>query len=38
VWRDSFQKLVLLTDGQLRFIGLVSIALGLAGYWLVRHA
>jgi uncharacterized protein YjeT (DUF2065 family) len=38
VWRDSFQKLVLLTDGQLRFIGLVSIVLGLAGYWLVRHA
>jgi uncharacterized protein len=38
VWRDSFQKLVLLTDGQLRFIGLVSIILGLAGYWLVRHA
>jgi uncharacterized protein YjeT (DUF2065 family) len=38
VWRDSFQKLVLLTDGQLRFIGLLSIALGLIGYWLVRHA
>jgi uncharacterized protein YjeT (DUF2065 family) len=38
VWRDSFQKLVLLTDGQLRFIGLVSIIMGLAGYWLVRHA
>jgi hypothetical protein len=38
VWRDSFQKLVLLTDGQLRFIGLVSIVLGLAGYWLVRNA
>jgi uncharacterized protein len=38
VWRDSFQKLVLLTDGQLRFIGLLSIALGLIGYWLLRHA
>jgi uncharacterized protein len=38
VWRESFQKLVLLTDGQLRFIGLVSIVIGLAGYWLVRHA
>ena len=38
VWRDSFQKLVQLTDGQLRFIGLVSIAIGLAGYGLVRHA
>ena len=38
VWRDSFQKLVLLTDGQLRFIGLISIAIGLAGFWLVRNA
>ena len=38
VWRDSFQKLVQLTDGQLRFIGLVSIAIGLAAYGLVRHA
>ena len=38
VWRDSFQKLVLLTDGQLRFIGLISVALGLIGYWLLRHA
>ena len=38
VWRDSFQKLVLLTDGQLRFIGLISIIIGLVAYWLVRHA
>ena len=38
VWRDSFQKLVLLTDGQLRFIGLVSIVIGLIAFWLVRHA
>jgi uncharacterized protein YjeT (DUF2065 family) len=38
VWRDSFQKLVLLTDGQLRFIGLISIVMGLVAYWLVRHA
>ncbi len=38
VWRDSFQKLVLLTDGQLRFIGLISIIMGLVAYWLVRHA
>lgn len=32
LWRDGFRKLTDLTDGQLRFIGLVSIALGLAGY------
>jgi uncharacterized protein YjeT (DUF2065 family) len=32
VWRDSFRKLTELSDGQLRFIGLVSIAIGLVGY------
>ena len=37
-WRDSFAKLVTLTDGQLRFIGLASILIGFAGFWLVRHA
>jgi uncharacterized protein YjeT (DUF2065 family) len=37
-WRDSFAKLVTLTDGQLRFIGLASILMGFAGFWLVRHA
>ncbi len=38
LWRESFAKLVTLTDGQLRFIGLASILMGLAGFWLVRHA
>ena len=38
VWRESFAKLVTLTDGQLRFVGLASILMGLAGYWLVQHA
>jgi hypothetical protein len=38
VWRDSFRRLVELTDGQLRFIGLVSIVIGLAGFWLIRNA
>ena len=38
IWRESFKKLIELTDGQLRFVGLVSIALGLAGVWLIRHA
>jgi uncharacterized protein len=37
-WREGFRRLVDLTDGQLRFIGLVSIAIGLAGYWLLSHA
>ena len=38
VWRDSFRKLVQLTDGQLRFIGLVSIVIGLVAFALVRNA
>ena len=38
LWRESFAKLVTLSDGQLRFIGLASILTGLAGYWLTRHA
>ena len=37
-WRESFAKLVTLSDGQLRFVGLASIMLGLACYWLLRHA
>jgi uncharacterized protein YjeT (DUF2065 family) len=36
LWRDSFRKLTELTDGQLRFIGLVSIAIGLLGYGWIR--
>ncbi len=36
LWRQSFKKLVDLTDGQLRFIGLASILLGLAGIWLIQ--
>ena len=38
LWRESFRKLVELTDGQLRFIGLESIAVGLIGFWLLRNA
>ena len=38
VWRESFRKLVQLTDGQLRFVGLLSIIVGLAAFWLLRHA
>ena len=38
LWRESFRKLVELTDGQLRFIGIVSIAVGLIGFWLIRYA
>ena len=38
LWRESFTRLVALTDGQLRFLGLASMLIGLAGFWLVRHA
>jgi uncharacterized protein YjeT (DUF2065 family) len=38
LWRESFAKLVTLNDGQLRFIGLVSIVTGLAAYFVVSHA
>ncbi len=38
LWRESFRKLVQLTDGQLRFIGLASIVIGLAAFWLIRNA
>ena len=27
-WRDAFRKLTELTDGQLRFIGLISLVIG----------
>jgi uncharacterized protein YjeT (DUF2065 family) len=38
VWRESFRKLLDLSDGQLRFVGLAAIVLGLLGYGLVTHA
>lgn len=30
-WRNAFHRLTELSDGQLRFIGLISIAIGVAG-------
>ncbi len=37
-WREAFRKMVELSDGQLRFIGLASIATGLIALALIRHA
>jgi uncharacterized protein YjeT (DUF2065 family) len=34
-WRNTFQKLLQLRDGQLRFFGLCSVLLGLALLWYV---
>ncbi|MCX7896339.1 MAG: DUF2065 domain-containing protein [Rhodocyclaceae bacterium] len=30
VWRETFRRVIEFTDGQLRFVGLVSIGVGLA--------
>jgi uncharacterized protein YjeT (DUF2065 family) len=38
LWRDGFAKLVALSDGQLRFVGLASIVVGLIALWLIRYA
>jgi len=38
LWRDSFRRLTVLTDGQLRFIGMVSIAIGLVALYLTQNA
>lgn len=29
VWRDTFKRIMQLSDGQIRFVGLVSMLLGL---------
>jgi uncharacterized protein YjeT (DUF2065 family) len=35
-WRDTFKRMVELKDGQLRFVGLMSIVAGLLLYWIAR--
>ena len=34
-WRETFRRVIELSDGQLRFIGLASIALGMVLFFLV---
>ena len=36
VWREGFRLLTELTDGQLRFIGMVSVGVGLVGLYLLQ--
>jgi uncharacterized protein YjeT (DUF2065 family) len=38
VWRETFRKLVELSDGQLRFVGLASITLGVVALLLISYA
>jgi uncharacterized protein len=35
-WRQTFEKLLQLRDGQLRFVGFVSVTVGLLVLWLNR--
>ena len=34
IWREGFRHLTELTDGQLRFIGMIAIGIGLLGLYL----
>lgn len=33
-WRQAFSRMMALSDGQIRFVGLASILLGLVTLWL----
>ena len=36
-WRETFSRVLGLADGQIRFLGLISMSLGVVGLlWLVR--
>jgi hypothetical protein len=37
VWRETFHRLTRMTDGQLRFIGLTSMLVGVLLLYLARH-
>lgn len=37
LWRDTFRRLTEMTDGQIRFIGLTSMLVGLMLLYLIRH-
>jgi len=38
LWRDAFARLIEMSDGQLRFIGLTAILVGVIGLALFGHA
>lgn len=37
LWRETFRKLIELSDGQIRFIGLTSMLIGLLLLYFARH-
>lgn len=38
LWREAFRRMTTLSDGQLRFIGLLSIATGVLSLLILAHA
>ncbi len=36
-WREAFQRLMALKDGQLRFVGLLSVLAGLLLIWVTNR-
>jgi uncharacterized protein len=38
LWREAFQRLIALTDGQLRFIGLIAIGFGVVSLLVLQNA
>ena len=37
IWRETFRRLLLLTDGQIRFFGLTSMIAGLILLFIARY-
>lgn len=35
IWRETFRRVIELSDGQLRFVGLASILIGVALFFMV---
>ncbi len=38
IWRTAFQRMTTLSDGQLRFVGLLAILAGIIALLIVDHA
>lgn len=38
LWRDTFRKLIEMSDGQIRFVGLISMAVGAVALLVLRRA
>jgi uncharacterized protein YjeT (DUF2065 family) len=37
LWRETFRRLIEMTDGQIRFIGMTSMLAGLLLLYIARH-